>query len=157
MIQRERRYKDDKLNAAADELWSYRERQFAIRRLQCQSKELEDFCDVNASAYYGVRVQGGVRKDKLAEIALEWVDLQAEIARKVREAEHELWKIEERLKSLTSPQRQVLELYYIKGYSVVKIADMLGYSDEGIKTIKYQALKAYAYVEENTKFTLNYP
>lgn len=26
MIQRERHYKDPKLNAAADELWSYRER-----------------------------------------------------------------------------------------------------------------------------------
>lgn len=144
-MQRERHYKDDKLNAAADELWSYRERQFAIRRLQCQSKELEDRYEVGASAYDGVRVKGGVQKDKLVEIAVAWADLQAEIVRKVREAEHELWEIEERLKSLTSPQRQVLELYYIKGYSVVKIAQMMSYSDRWVKAVKYEGLAAYAY------------
>ena len=145
MIQRERRYKDDKLNAAADELWSYRERQFAIRRLQCRSKELEDRYEVGSSAYDGVRVKGGVQKDKLVEIAVEWADLQAEIARRVREAEHTLWEIEERLKRLTSPQRQVLELYYIKGYSVVKIAQMMHYSDRWVKAVKYEGLAAYAY------------
>lgn len=148
-MQRERHYKDDKLNAAADELWSYRERQFAIRRLQCQSKELEDRYEVGASAYDGVRVKGGVQKDKLVEIALAWADLQAEIARKVREAEHELWKIEERLKRLTSPQRQVLELYYIKGYSVVKIAQMMSYSEQWVRLTKYNGLNAYAYSGEN--------
>lgn len=144
-MQRERHYKDDKLNAAADELWSYRERQLSIKHLKDRIKELEDFCDVNASAYDGVRVQGGVQKDKLVAIALEWVDLKAEIARKVREAEHELWEIEERLKRLTSPQRQVLELYYIKGYSVVKIAQMMHYSDRWVKAVKYEGLAAYAY------------
>ena len=144
-MQRERHYKDDKLNAAADELWSYRERQFAIRRLQSQSKELEDRYEVGASAYDGVRVKGGVQKDKLVEIALAWADLQSEIARKVREAEHELWEIETRLKQLTSPQRQVLELYYIKGYSVIKIAQMMNYSDRWVKSVKYEGLAAYAY------------
>lgn len=148
-MQRERHYKDDKLNAAADELWSYRERQFAIRRLQSQSKELEDRYEVGASAYDGVRVKGGVQKDKLVEIALAWADLQSEIARKVREAEHELWEIEVRLKRLTSPQRQVLELYYIKGYSVVKIAQMMNYSEQWVRLTKYNGLNAYAYSGEN--------
>ena len=148
-MQRERHYKDDKLNAAADELWSYRERQFAIRRLQCRSKELEDRYEVGSSAYDGVRVKGGVQKDKLVEIAVAWADLQAEIARKVREAEHALWEIEERLKSLTSPQRQVLELYYIKGYSVVKIAQMMNYSEQWVRLTKYNGLNAYAYSGEN--------
>lgn len=148
-MQRERHYKDDKLNAAAEELWSYRERQFAIRRLQCQSKELEDRYEVGSSAYDGVRVKGGVQKDKLVEIAVAWADLQAEIARKVREAEHELWEIEARLKSLTSPQRQVLELYYIKGYSVVKIAQMMNYSEQWVRLTKHNGLNAYAYSGEN--------
>lgn len=148
-MQRERHYKDDKLNAAADELWSYRERQFAIRRLQSQSKELEDRYEVGASAYDGVRVKGGVQKDKLVEIAVAWADLQAEIARKVREAEHELWEIEARLKRLTSPQRQVLELYYIKGYSVIKIAQMMNYSEQWVRLTKYNGLNAYAYSGEN--------
>lgn len=148
-MQRERHYKDDKLNAAADELWSYRERQFAIRRLQCRSKELEDRYEVGSSAYDGVRVKGGVQKDKLVEIALAWADLQAEIARKVREAEHELWEIETRLKQLTSPQRQVLELYYIKGYSVVKIAQMMNYSEQWVRLTKHNGLNAYAYSGEN--------
>mgnify|MGYP001551373196 CR=1 FL=1 len=156
-MQRERHYKDDKLNAAAEELWSYRQKQFEIRRLKAKSEELRDRYSVGATAYDGIRVQGGVRKDKLVKIAVEWADLQNEILERTREAEHFLWEIESRLRALRSNQRQVLELYYIKGYSVVKIADMLGYSDEGIKTIKYQALKAYAYVEETAKFTLNYP
>lgn len=145
MIQRERHYKDPKLNAAAEELWSYRERQFSIKHLKDRIKELEEFCDVNATAYDGVCVKGGVQKDKLVEIAVARADLQAEIARKVREAEHELWEIEERLKSLTSPRRQVLELYYIKGYSVVKIAQMMNYSDRWVKAVKYEGLAAYAY------------
>ena len=144
-MQRERHYKDDKLNAAADELWSYRERQFAIRRLRERSKELEDRYDVGSSAYDGVHVKGGVQKDKLVEIALTWADLQVEIARKVREAEHELWEIETRLKQLTSPQRQVLELYYIKGYSVVKVAQMMHYSEKWVRITKFEGLSAYAY------------
>lgn len=148
-MQRERHYKDDKLNAAADELWSYRKRQFSIKHLKDRIKELKDFCDVNASAYDGIRVQGGARKDKLVEIAVAWADLQAEIVRKVREAEHELWEIETRLKSLTSPQRQVLELYYIKGYSVVKIAQMMNYSEQWVRLTKYNGLNAYAYSGEN--------
>ena len=79
MVQRERRYKDDRLNAAADELWSYRERQFEIRRLRAKSEELRDRYSVGATAYDGIRVQGGARKDKLVQIAVEWADLQGEI------------------------------------------------------------------------------
>lgn len=157
MVQRERRYKDDRLNAAADELWSYRQRQFEIRKLQVRAEELRDRYSIGATAYDGVRVQGGSKKDQLVEIAVAWADLENEIVKRTTEAQHALWEIEARLRTLRYNQRQVLELYYIKGYSVIKIADMLGYSDEGIKTIKYQALKAYAYVEENTKCTPNYP
>ena len=157
MVQRERRYKDARLNAAADELWSYRQRQFEIRRLQVRAEELRDRYSIGATAYDGVRVQGGSKKDQLVEIIAAWADLQTQILKRVDEAEDILHNIELRLWTLRRTQRQVLELYYIKGYSVVKIADMLGYSDEGIKTIKYQALKAYAYVEETAKFTLNYP
>lgn len=156
MIQRERQYKDPKLNAAAEELWSYRQRQFEIKRLQAKSEELRDRYSVGAIAYDGIRVQGGARKDKLVQIAVEWADLQGEIIARTAEAEHALWEIESRLRTLRYNQRQVLELYYIKGYSVIKIADMLGYSDEGIKTIKYQGLKAYAYSGQE-KCTPNYP
>lgn len=145
MIQRERQYKDPRLNAAAEELWSYRQKQFEIRRLKAKSEELRDRYSVGATAYDGIRVQGGVRHDELVAIALEWVDLQAEIAHKVREAENELWEIEARLKSLTPPQRQVLDLYYIKGYSVIKIAQMMNYSDRWVKAVKYEGLAAYAY------------
>ena len=145
MIQRERQYKDPRLNAAADELWSYRERQFAIRRLQAKSKELEDRYEVGAVAYEKVQVQGGVQKEKLVEIAVEWADLQAEIARRVREAEHTLWEIECRLERVKTTQRQVLELYYIKGYSVVKIARIMNYSERWVKSMKYEGLVLYAY------------
>lgn len=145
MIQRERRYKDDKLNAAAEELWSYRQKQFEIRRLKAKSEELRDRYSVGATAYDGIRVQGGARHDKLVRIAVEWADLQNEILERTREAEHFLWEIESKLQTLRYSQRQVLELYYIKGYSVIKIAEMLNYSENGIRRLKFNGLKSYAY------------
>ena len=39
----------------------------------------------------------------------------------------------------------MLELYYIKGYSVIKIAEMLNYSEIGVRKIKHNGLKSYAY------------
>lgn len=145
MIQRERRYKDDKLNAAADELWSYRQKQFEIRRLKAKAEELRDRYSIGATAYDGIRVQGGARHDKLVKIAVEWADLQNEILERTREAEHFLWEIESKLQTLRYSQRQVLELYYIKGYSVIKIAEMLNYSENGIRRLKFNGLKSYAY------------
>lgn len=145
MTQRERHYKDPKLNAAADELWSYRQKQFEIRRLKAKSEELRDRYSVGATTYDGIRVQGGARHDKLVKIAVEWADLQNEILERAREAEHFLWEIESRLRTLRYSQRQVLELYYIKGYSVIKIAEMLNYSEIGVRKIKYNGLKSYAY------------
>lgn len=149
MVQRERRYKDDRLNAAADELWSYRERQFEIKRLQAKSEELRDRYSVGATTYDGIRVQGGARHDKLVQIAVEWADLQGEIMARTAEAEHALWEIESRLRTLRYNQRQVLELYYIKGYSVIKIAEMLNYSENGIRRLKFNGLKSYAYGAKN--------
>lgn len=145
MIQRERRYKDPRLNAAAEELWSYRQKQFEIRRLKAKSEELRDRYSVGATTYDGIRVQGGARHDKLVKIAVEWADLQNEILERTREAEHFLWEIESRLRTLRYSQRQVLELYYIKGYSVIKIAEMLNYSEIGVRKIKHNGLKSYAY------------
>ena len=83
MIQRERRYKDPRLNAAAE--------------------ELRDRYSVGATAYDGIRVQGGARKDKLVQIAVEWADLQGEIIARTAEAEHALWEIESRLRTLRYP------------------------------------------------------
>lgn len=145
MIQRERHYKDPKLNAAAEELWSYRQKQFEIRRLKAKSEELRDRYSIGATAYDGIRVQGGARHDKLVKIAVEWADLQNEILERTREAEHFLWEIESKLQTLRYSQRQVLELYYIKGYSVIKIAEMLNYSENGIRRLKFNGLKSYAY------------
>lgn len=149
MIQRERRYKDPRLNAAAEELWSYRQKQFEIRRLKAKSEELRDRYSVGATTYDGIRVQGGARHDKLVKIAVEWADLQNEILERTREAEHFLWEIESRLRTLRYSQRQVLELYYIKGYSVIKIAEMLNYSENGIRRLKFNGLKSYAYGAKN--------
>lgn len=148
-MQRERHYKDDKLNAAADELWSYRQKQFEIRRLKAKSEELRDRYSVGATTYDGIRVQGGARHDKLVQIAVEWADLQNEILERTREAERFLWEIESRLRTLRYSQRQVLELYYIKGYSVIKIAEMLNYSENGIRRLKFNGLKSYAYGAKN--------
>lgn len=142
--QRERRYKDDKLNRAAAELWNYRRRQREISEMQCTLDEYKERYEVGAVRYDKISVQGGERKDKLADIAIMWADLDTEVRKRQAEAERELWAIREKLKRLSSMQSRVLELYYIKGFSVNRIARSLDYSAEWVKTTKFTALKKYA-------------
>lgn len=148
MNQRERRYKDPKLNAAADELWSYRQRQFEIKRIKAKTEEYRDRYSVGAVCFDGVRVNGGVRHDKLVETAVIWADLETELKHMIAEAEKSLWEIYAKLNKLRLTYQQVLELYYIKGYSVMKIAEMMDYSEQWVRLTKFNALKEYAYVTE---------
>lgn len=143
--QRERRYKDEKMNCAVKELDKYRKRQRDIESMSYSLDECrEQYCALEAMKFDLTRVQGGERRDKLVEVALKWADLDVAISEKKAEAEKELWLIKLKLDKLSALQAQVLELYYIKCYTIVKIARILEYSEEGIKTIKYNALKMYA-------------
>lgn len=144
-MQKERKYNDYKLNAAVRELDTYRQRQREISHLTSKLEEYREcYCEVESIRYDSLRVKGGMKKNKLVEIALKWADMSALINEKKLEAERELWLIKTKLEMLTSLQSRVLELYYLKGYTIVKIAQIINYSDEGVKSIKYNALKKYA-------------
>ena len=141
--QRERKYEDPRLNDAAEELWSYRELQKEIQRYEEKCQEYEDRCDVGAMRYDAVHVKGGL-KDGLVNNICAWADLKTELDKKKLDAEHKLWIITQRLESLNLRQRQVLTLYYIKGYSMSKIAQMMSYSSQTIKLIKIKGLENYS-------------
>lgn len=144
-MHRERKYKDERLNKAARELRAYTDMQkqieFYTEKLQ-QSKERHS--GISAVRFDGVKVSGGQYRDKMTEIIAQWADLDAEINRLKVTAEHKLFYILAKLDSLSVMQKRVLEMYYIKGYSIVKIARLLNYSEEWVKVTKCAALKNYA-------------
>lgn len=144
MAQRERKYKDAKLNAAAEELWSYRQRQFEIARIRDKCEEYRERYSVGALRYDGIRVSGGELHNRLVETAVIWADLDSKLNNMIAKAEYELWKIYEKMQGLTSGAAKVLELYYIKGYSVIKVAEIMNYSEQWVRLTKFNALKAYS-------------
>ena len=144
-MQRTRKYNDPKLNTAIEELSGYRERERRIAELTEKLREYEEtYAEIKAIAYDIQRVKGSQRKDKLVEIACKWADLDVEIKRLKADNERELWYVKEKLSRLTTKKAKVLELYYIKVYSLLQIARILNYSYYGTKDIKESALKSYA-------------
>lgn len=145
-MQRTRKYSDAKLNVAVEELSGYRERQRRIEELTEKLREYEEtYAEIKAIAYDIERVAGGERRDKAVETACKWADLDVEIKRLKAENERELWYVKERLSRLTTTKARVLELYYIKGFSLIRVAQIMDYSYDGIKDLKSTALKSYAY------------
>lgn len=144
-MQRTRKYNDSQLNIAIEELSGYRERERRISELTEKLREYEEtYAEIKAIAYDIERVAGGERRDKLVQIACQWADLDVEIKRLKAENECELWYVKEKLSRLTTTKAKVLELYYIKGYSLIQIARILNYSYYGIQGLKESALKSYA-------------
>lgn len=144
-MQREKRYADERLNEAAKELWSYRAKQRQIADLTDKVEEYrERYSAIEAVRYDKVCVQGGEYRDRIMEIAIKWADLSIEINRKKIEMEYELWLIMQKLNRLTTMQGKVLELYYIKGYEIIKIAMMTNYADRHIERLKNEALNNYS-------------
>lgn len=145
-MRRERKYSDARLNVAVEELDKYRERQYRIEILTEKLREYEEtYAETKALVYDTDRVQGGEYRDKLAELACKWADLDVEVRKLKADNERELWCVKERLNRLTSTKARVLELYYIKGYPLMKVAQIMNYSYYGIKDLKFSALKNYAY------------
>lgn len=144
-MHRERKYRDERLNKAAEELCMYTD---IKKRIEFYSEKLvesrERHSSVSAVRFDGVKVAGGKYRDKMAEVAAQWAELDAEINRLKVNAEQKLFFIMGKLENLSVMQRRVLELYYIKGYSIVKIARVLNYSEEWVKATKSAALKKYA-------------
>lgn len=144
-MHRERKYKDERLNRAAEELGMYTD---IKKKIEFYSEKLmesrERHSCVASTRFDGIKVAGGKHYDKMAEIAAQWADLDAEINRLKVSAERKLFFILGKLDNLSVMQKKVLELYYIKGYSIVKIARILNYSEEWVKVTKCAGLKKYA-------------
>ncbi len=145
-MQKARRYKDEKLNIAVDELNKYRELQSRLRYLNKKKEEYEQrYSEIKAVAYDGLRVSGGEYRNKIEEVAIDWEDLNAEIKRMQADAEHQMLYIQIRLNALTSSQTRVLRLYYVECKSLIEVAKEMYYSIDGIRKLKFKALKRYAY------------
>lgn len=138
-------YRDNTLNKAIGELSSYRDIQKYISHLQEKREEYEErYTSVQSTVFDKIIVTGGEYRDKMAEIAILWADLDLKIKQKQAEAEKTYWKIKDKLETLSVMQARVLELYYVKMYSVVQISGILDYSPEWVKTTKKQGLKKYS-------------
>lgn len=144
-MQKEKRYKDARLNFAVDELTQYRELQRRIEFFKKRRKNYEEeYTALKAVAYDGIRVDGGEYRNKVESVAIKWEDLNAEIAQMQLDSEHQFIYIQVKLNALTALHREVLWSYYIECRSLIDVARNMGYSFEGIKRLKLKALKKYA-------------
>ena len=131
------------------ELQAYRELKRTISALKQKREEYRERCDaLQGIDYSGIRVSGGLRKDKMVETAIAWADLDLLVKNKEVECERLLWDITAKLEQLQPNESKVLELYYIKGYNITKIEDIMYYSERMVRYIKTDALKHYAELQK---------
>jgi len=130
---------------AIDELDRYRARVARIMRLKERKTELEiNYTAVRGIDYSKVCVQGGMPKDYLVETAIKWADIDKELDELILQNQRELNLIEYKLSLLKTIEQTVLFKYFIEGRSVMEIATLLQYSEQGVRKIKTNALKKYA-------------
>ena len=142
MEQREERYISQPLNFAVRELVEFRALEREIKYLTQKLEEYRARYDagVHGTDYTGIRVQGGVPKDTLVEIAILWADLSVAVERKKAEAEKQRIYLLERLKALSPCRRRVLELYFLQDTKISDIALIMNYSERQVIRIKKEAL-----------------
>lgn len=144
-MQRIRKSKDMQVQLAMDELDRYRARVARIMRLKERKTELEiNYTAVRGIDYSKVCVQGGMPKDYLVETAIKWADIDKELDELILQNQRELNLIEYKLSLLKTIEQTVLFKYFIEGRSVMEIATLLQYSEQGVRKIKTNALKKYA-------------
>lgn len=144
-MRRARKYRDEALNEAAKELDAYTELR---RQIEYYGEKLtryrERYSSVKTEGNNAVYAISGACRDGVTDVAAKWAELEIKIQQLKVGAETELLLIDERLSSLSAMQKKVLHMYYVKGYSIVKIARILNYSEEWVKLTKNAALKKYA-------------
>ncbi|GEM_PF-2370376 len=144
-MQRIRRSTNMQVQLAIDELDRYRARVARIMRLKERKTELEiNYTAVRGIDYSKVCVQGGMPKDYLVETAIKWADIDKELDELILQNQRELNLIEYKLSLLKTIEQTVLFKYFIEGRSVMEIATLLQYSEQGVRKIKTNALKKYA-------------
>lgn len=141
----EQRIRYDNNEAIVNELLSYRRLKSEIAELEAKAEDYRsNYGYIKATQYDKVSVKGGEVKNVLADIAIKWADMTADIERKKLKAEHLLWSIEAKIENLNPDEKQIIRLYYIKGYSIHRIALTLHFDESTIKRKKKKALKNYA-------------
>ena len=149
-MQKQRKYNDKELNSAVSELQSYRELKHIIANLKMKREEYrERYTALQGIDYSGVRVSGGLRKDKVVETAIAWADLDLLVKNKEVECERLFWEITAKLEQLQPNERKVLELYYIKGYNIDKVASIMCYCTRQVRRIKADGLIKYEKMSHN--------
>ena len=149
-MQKQRRYNDNELNNAVCELQSYRELKSKIAYLKQKREEYrERYTALQGIDYSGIRVSGGLRKDKMVETAIAWADLDLAVKQKEVECERLLWEITAKLEQLQPNESKVLELYYIKGYNIDKVASIMCYCTRQVRRIKADGLIKYERMSYN--------
>ncbi len=149
-MQKQRRYNDNELNSAVSELQSYRELKSKIAHLKQKREEYrERYTALQGIDYSGIRVSGGLRKDKMVETAIAWADLDLAVKQKEVECERLLWEITAKLEQLQPNESKVLELYYIKGYNIDKVSSIMCYCTRQVRRIKTDGLVKYEKMSSN--------
>lgn len=144
-MQKEKRYKDARLNFAVDELTQYRELQRRIEFFKKKRKDYkEQYTALKSVVYDEIRVDGGEYRNKVENVAIKWEDLNSEIAQMQLDSEHQFIYIQVKLNALTALHREVLWSYYVECKALIDVAREMGYSFEGIRKLKLKALKKYA-------------
>ncbi|MEG2687692.1 MAG: sigma factor-like helix-turn-helix DNA-binding protein, partial [Clostridia bacterium] len=115
-------------------------------------QKAEEYCDhitnIKAQVYDSVRVQGGDSYNLAVESVLRWVDMTVAVENKKLDAERNLWFIRDRLDKMERSHRRVLELYYLEGYKIDKVAEIMNYSEQNIRKIKSKAIREFAEIKE---------
>ncbi len=104
----------------------------------------QTYTEIKAVAYDQLKVQGGKQYDKLVQIACDWADMTVLLEEKKLESERTLWYLKEKLNKLDRTSAKVLEYYYIDGYEVIKIAQIMNYAYCWILELKHKALEKYS-------------
>lgn len=155
-MQKIRNSKNPLVQRALDELDKYRARVARIIRLKESRKELEiDYSAICGIDYSKLRVQGGMPKNYLVETAIKWADIDKEIDDLILENRHELNMIEYKLSLLKSTEQTVLYKYFIEGRTIMEIATLMNYSEQGVRKIKNSALQRYAELFIPNKYLQN--
>lgn len=152
-MQKQRKYTDKELNNAVVELQSYRELKLKIANLKQKREEYRERYDaLQGIDYSGIRVSGGVRKDKMVETAIAWADIDLLVKNKEVECEKLFWDISAKLDRLQPNERKVLELYYIKGYNIEKVASIMCYCTRQVLRHKMEGLQNYQKMSLNVTY-----
>lgn len=122
---------------------------FLNREIEKNQRELEELTTAatRATAQISMAPGSGKRRDKVADYAVEIVDMKMKIAENLKKCFMQRNKILEYIQEIPESEiRQILYLRYMKGMSWQNIAFTVGYQDESVPRKRHDR-----YLEKNIK------